>query len=73
MSNHEIIGQALTLMREPLSGYILQQLLSIPEYKVNDAWWQEGVLSNMRDDRDYNRLAPLSDFADRLDALVVSI
>mgnify|MGYP006955496908 CR=1 FL=1 len=47
MSNHEIIGQALTLMREPLSGYILQQLLSIPEYKVNDAWWQEGVLSNM--------------------------
>lgn len=73
MSNHEIIGQALTLMREPLSGYILQQLLSIPEYKVNDAWWQEGVLSNMRDDRDYNRLAPLTDYADRQDAMDVSI
>lgn len=73
MSNHEIIGQALAAMREPLSGYILQQLLSIPEYKVNDAWWQEGVLANIRDERDYNRLASLTDYADRQDAMDISI
>ena len=73
MSNHEIIGQALAAMREPLSGYILQQLLSIPEYKVNDAWWHDGVLSNIRDERDYNRLALLTDYADRQDAMDISI
>lgn len=73
MSNHEIIGQALAAMREPLSGYILQQLLSIPEYKVNDAWWHDGVLENIRDERDYNRLASLTDYADRQDAMDISI
>lgn len=73
MSNHEIIGQALAAMREPLSGYILQQLLSIPEYKVNDAWWHDGVLANIRDERDYNRLALLTDYADRQDAMDISI
>lgn len=73
MSNHEIIGQALAVMREPLSGYILQQLLSIPEYKVNDAWWHDGVLANIRDERDYNRLALLTDYADRQDAMDISI
>ena len=73
MSNHEIIGQALAAMREPLSGYILQQLLSIPEYKVNDAWWHDGVLANIRDERDYNRLAAQLDYAARQDALDISI
>lgn len=73
MSNHEIIGQALAAMREPLSGYILQQLLSIPEYKINDAWWHDGVLANIRDERDYNRLASLTDYADRQDAMDISI
>lgn len=73
MSNHEIIGQALAVMREPLSGYILQQLLSIPEYKINDAWWYDGVLANIRDERDYNRLALLTDYADRQDAMDISI
>lgn len=73
MANHEIIGQALGLMREPLSGYILQQLLSIPEYKINDAWWQQGVLNNIKDDRDFNRLAMLTEYADRQDALDVSL
>ena len=73
MSNHEIIGQALAAMREPLSGYILQQLLSIPEYKVKDAWWHDGVLANIRDERDYNRLASLTDYADRQDAMDISI
>lgn len=73
MANHEIIGQALGLMREPLSGYILQQLLSIPEYKINDAWWQQGVLNNVKDDRDFNRLAMLTAYADRQDALDVSL
>ena len=73
MSNHEIIGQALAVMREPLSGYILQQLLSIPEYKVKDAWWHDGVLANIRDERDYNRLALLTDYADRQDAMDISI
>jgi predicted AAA+ superfamily ATPase len=73
MSNHEIIGQALTLMREPLSGYILQQLLTIPEYKVSDGWWQQGVLANIKDDRDFNRLAVLTEYADRQDALDVTI
>lgn len=73
MSNHEIIGQALTMMREPLSGYILQQLLTIREYQVNDDWWQHGVLANIKDDRDFNRLSMLTDYADRQDALDVSI
>lgn len=73
MANHEIIGQALGLMREPLSGYILQQLLSIPEYKINDAWWQQGILNNVKDDRDFNRLAMLTEYADRQDALDVSL
>ena len=36
MSNHEIIGQALAMLREPLSGYIFQQLNTIPEYKINE-------------------------------------
>lgn len=73
MSNHEIIGQALAMLREPLSGYIFQQLNTIPEYKINDAWWQEGILPNIRDERDYARLAPLTDYAERQDALDVSI
>ena len=73
MANHEIIGQALGLMREPLSGYILQQLLSIPEYKINDAWWQQGVLNNIKDDRDFNRLAMLTEYADQQDALDVRL
>ena len=73
MTNHEMIGQALAIMREPLSGYILQQFRSIPEYKADDAWWQQGVLSNIRDDRDYNRLASLTDYAERQDAMDVSI
>lgn len=73
MSNHEIIGQALAMLREPLSGYIFQQLNTIPEYKINDAWWREGILPNIRDERDYARLAPLTDYAERQDALDVSI
>lgn len=73
MTNHEIIGQALNLMREPLSGYILQQLLSIPEYKANDAWWQQGVLGNLKDERDIYRLAPLTQYAERQDALDMSM
>lgn len=73
MSNHEIIGQALAIMRVPLSEYILYQLHSIPEYKVNDAWWQMGVLDMIRDERDYNRLAPLTDYAERQDAMDVTI
>ena len=73
MSNHEIIGQALAMLREPLSGYIFQQLNTISEYKINDAWWREGILPNIRDERDYARLAPLTDYAERQDALDVSI
>lgn len=73
MSNHEIIGQALAMLREPLSGYIFQQLNTIPEYKINDAWWREGILPNIRDERDYARLTPLTDYAERQDALDVSI
>lgn len=73
MSNHEIIGQALAMLREPLSGYIFQQLNTIPEYEINDAWWREGILPNIRDERDYARLAPLTDYAERRDALDVSI
>ncbi len=73
MSNHEIIGQALAMLREPLSGYIFQQLNTISEYKINDAWWREGILPNIRDERDYTRLAPLTDYAERQDALDVSI
>lgn len=73
MTNREIIGQALTLMRKPLSDYILQQLQSIPEYKLNDAWWQEGVLQYIKDDRDYSRLAVLTNYAERQDAMDVSI
>lgn len=72
MSNHEIISQALGIMRETLSGYVLQQLQSIPEYRINDAWWKSGVLSYIRDSRDYERLAYLADYADRQDALDVS-
>lgn len=73
MSNHEIIGQALAMLREPLSGYIFHQLNTIPEYEINDAWWREGILPNIRDERDYARLAPLTDYAERQDALDVSI
>lgn len=73
MSNHEIIGQALTIMREPLSIYVLQQLQSIPEYRIDDAWWQQGVLPFIRDDRDYDQLSSLSGYAERQDALDVSM
>ena len=59
MSNYEIIGQALAILREPLAGYVLQQLQTVPEYKMNDAWWQQGVLATVRDERDFDRLAPL--------------
>lgn len=34
MSNYEIIGQALAILRELLADYILQQLQTVPEYKV---------------------------------------
>ena len=73
MSNHEIIGQALTIMREPLSIYVLQQLQSIPEYRIDDAWWQQGVLPFIRDNRDYDQLSSLTDYAERQDALDVSM
>ena len=73
MSNYEIIGQALALLRAPLSGYILQQLQTISAYKINDAWWREGVLATIRDERDYARLAALTDYAERQDAMDVSV
>lgn len=52
MTNHEIIGQALNLMREPLSGYILQQLLSIPDIRQtmhggSRAFWVISKMSGM--------------------------
>ena len=73
MSNYEIIGQALAILRELLADYILQQLQTVPEYKVNDAWWQQGVLATVRDERDFDRLAPLVDYGERLDALDVAM
>jgi len=73
MTNHDAIGQALGLLREPLSGYILQQLQSIPEYKINDSWWNDGVLALLKDDRDYERLSVLYDYVARQDAMDISI
>ena len=55
MSNYEIIGQALAILRELLADYILQQLQTVPEYKVNDAWWQQGVLEAVHDERVWMR------------------
>ena len=71
MSNYEIIGQALAILRELLADYILQQLQTVPEYKVNDAWWQQGVLEAVHDERDFDRLAALTDSGERRDALDV--
>ena len=73
MSNYEIIGQALAILREPLAGYVLQQLQTVPEYKMNDAWWQQGVLATVRDERNFDRLAALTAYGERLDALDVAM
>ena len=58
MTNHEIIEKALGIMRETLSRYILQQLKMIPEYNIDDRWWQDGVLGALRDQRDEIKLSP---------------
>ena len=49
MTNHSIIDEAFQNLREPLAGYILQQLQSIPEYKRDDQWWQDGVIRVLTD------------------------
>ena len=73
MTNHEIIEKALGIMRETLSGYILQQLQSIPEYKIDDRWWQDGVLGALRDQRDVIKLSPYKAYDERQDAMDMTV
>ena len=73
MTNHEIIEKALGIMRETLSGYILQQLQMIPEYNIDDRWWQDGVLGALRDQRDVIKLSPYKAYDERQDAMDMTV
>ncbi len=74
MTNHSIIDEAFQILREPLAGYILQQLQTIPDYKINDMWWQDGVVRVLSEfnARDAEKLSYSSDFADRQDSLDIN-
>ena len=39
MTNHAIIGQAFSILREQLAPYVVQKIMQIPDYKGNDLWW----------------------------------
>ena len=73
MTNHEIIEKALGIMRKPLSKYILEQLQMIPEYKIDDRWWQDGVLGALRDQRDVIKLSPYKAYDERQDAMDMTV
>ena len=74
MTNHSIIDEAFQNLREPLAGYILQQLQSIPEYKRDDQWWQDGVIRVLTDfnPRDAEKLYYGTDYASRQDSLDIN-
>lgn len=68
MSNHEIVGKGFGILREWLAPYIAQQLMSIPEYKIEDRWWTDGVIGVMNE-REQNDLYHGTDYNQRLDSL----
>lgn len=68
MSNHEIVGKGFGILREWLAPYIAQQLMSIPEYKIEDRWWTDGVIGVMNE-REQNDLYYGTDYNQRLDSL----
>ena len=65
MTNHAIIGQAFSILREQLAPYVVQKIMQIPDYKGNDLWWTEGIMS-MLSDRERSDLYYGDDFAQRL-------
>ena len=71
MTNHAIIGQAFSILREQLAPYVVQKIMQIPDYKGNDLWWTEGIMS-MLSDRERNDLYYGDDFAQRVDSLDVA-
>ena len=71
MSNHEIVGKGFGILREQLAPYIAQQLLNIPEYKIEDRWWTEGVLGVLND-REQNDLYYGEDYGMRVDSLDIA-
>lgn len=68
MSNHEIVGKGFGILREWLAPYIVQQLMSIPEYKIEDRWWTDGVIGVMNE-REQKDLYYGTDYNQRLDSL----
>ena len=64
MTNHAIIGQAFSILREQLAPYVVQKIMQIPDYKGNDLWWTEGIMS-MLSDRERSDLYYGDDFAQR--------
>ena len=68
MSNQEIVGKGFGILREWLAPYIAQQLMSIPEYKIEDRWWTDGVIGVMNE-REQNDLYYGTDYNQRLDSL----
>ena len=71
MTNHAIIGQAFSILREQLAPYVVQKIMQIPDYKGNDLWWTEGIMS-MLSDRERSDLYYGDDFAQRVDSLDVA-
>ena len=71
MTNHAIIGQAFSILREQLAPYVVQKIMQIPDYKGNDLWWTEGIMS-MLSDRERSVLYYGDDFAQRVDSLDVA-
>lgn len=71
MNNHEIIAKGFAILRDQLAPYIVQQLMSVPEYKADDRWWVDGVLGVMND-RERNDLYFGEDFGQRVDSLDIA-
>lgn len=68
MSNYDTLEKGFVILREQLAGYVCQMLQGIPEYRVNDAWWQQGVLGVL-DERARNNLYMGNDYGKRVDSL----
>ena len=56
---------------EQLAPYVVQKIMQIPDYKGNDLWWTEGIMS-MLSDRERSDLYYGDDFAQRVDSLDVA-
>ena len=72
MTNNDIIRSSLSLLRHELAPYIAMQLMKNPQFKGQDAWWEQGVEAVLKS---WNLPVPrvAADYGERVDAMDISI